>query len=149
MKILVANDGSECGEAAVEAAARVVDPFTDTHVKVVTVVVPDGVADVEQFIETANHLHDTENPLVKNADEIGAKSAEHLREKFAGTDVVVTHEVLGGSAARAIVEKAEHWHADLIVVGSHGHSAWKRTLVGSVSDVILHHAPCSVMVVRR
>lgn len=149
MKILVANDGSEFGEAAVEAAAKVVDPFVDSHVKVVTVVVPNDAINVEQFIESAQHLSDPTDPLVSHAETIASKSAELLKEKFAETDVMITHEVLGGSAARAIVEKAEHWHADLIVVGSHGHGVWKRAFVGSVSDLVLHHAPCSVMIVRK
>ncbi len=149
MKILVANDGSEFGDVALAAAAGLVDTSRETHVKVVTVVVPDAVTDIEQFIETARHLNDLSDPLVRHAEDVGIRSAEYLQNRFAGTDVVITHEVLGGSAARAIVEKAEHWHADLIVVGSHGHRAWKRTLLGSVSDQVMHHSPCSVLVVRK
>lgn len=149
MKILVANDGSEFGDAAVAAAADLVDTTRETHVKVVTVVVPDAVSDVERFIETAHHLDNVADPLVRHAEEVGTRSAEYLNSRLAGTGVVITREVLAGSAARAIVEKAEHWHADLIVVGSHGHGVWKRTLVGSVSNLVIHHAPCSVFVVRQ
>lgn len=149
MKILVANDGSEFGEIALSAAADLVDASRETHIKVVTVVVPDAVTDVERFIETAHHISDVSDPLVGHAEDVGVRSAEYLRNRLAKADVVITHEVLGGSAARAIVEKAEHWHADLIVVGSHGHSMWKRTLLGSVSDLVMHHAPCSVLVARK
>lgn len=149
MKILIANDGSDFGAAAVDLAAKLIDPSVETHVKVVTVVVPAMAIDVEEFIESVNDLTDLSNPLARQADKIGAASAQLLREKFAGGNVVVTNEVLAGTAARAIVEKAEHWHADLIIVGSHGHGLWKRTLLGSVSDLIIHHAPCSVLVVRQ
>lgn len=149
MKILVANDGSEFGVVALAAAADLVDISRETHVKVVTVVVPDAVTDVERFIETARHLSDLSDPLVRHAEDVGIRSAEYLHNRFAGTGVTITHEVLGGSAARAIVEKAEHWHADLIVVGSHGQSVWKRTLLGSVSDQVMHHSPCSVLVARK
>ena len=149
MKILVANDGSVFGEAAVEAAANVVDPFMDTNIKVVTVVVPADTTDVEQFIATAHHLDNHANTLVEKAERIACSSADTLKEKFLETDVIVTHEVLAGSAARAIVEEAENWHADLIVLGSHGHGFWKRTFVGTVSDQVLHHAPCSVLIIRQ
>ena len=43
---------------------------------------------------------------------------------------------------------AERWGADLIVLGSHGHSPAVQMLLGSVSHRIILHAPCSVEVVR-
>ena len=39
--------------------------------------------------------------------------------------------------------------ADLLVVVSHGRGVLKRVLLGSVSDYVLHHSPCPVLVVRR
>ena len=53
-----------------------------------------------------------------------------------------------GRPAQVIVEAAERWGADVIVAGSHGHGFWGRLAIGSVSDAVLHHAPCSVLVVR-
>jgi len=53
-----------------------------------------------------------------------------------------------GAPSRMIIESATNWGADLIVVGSHGRGFWGRVMLGSVSDAILHHAPCSVLVVR-
>jgi nucleotide-binding universal stress UspA family protein len=47
-----------------------------------------------------------------------------------------------------ILDEAESWRADLIVEGSHGYSAWKRFLLGSVSQAVVIHANCSVEVVR-
>jgi nucleotide-binding universal stress UspA family protein len=60
----------------------------------------------------------------------------------------VSTEVLRGSPKHAIIEEAERWGADLIVVGSHGYSALERFLLGSVSQSIAHHAKCSVEIVR-
>jgi nucleotide-binding universal stress UspA family protein len=60
----------------------------------------------------------------------------------------VTTEVLTGSPKRIIVEEAETWGADLIVVGSHGYRGWERLLLGSVSQAVVSHADCSVEVVR-
>jgi nucleotide-binding universal stress UspA family protein len=148
MKILIADDGSEFGRGAVEYAANIVDHESATEVKIVTVVVPAAAIDVETFIESVHHLTDPGNPLAQQAEHVGGRAVEFLEEKLAGANVQITHEVLGGSAARAIVEKAEEWGADLIIVGSHGHGLWKRTWLGSVSDLIVHHAPCSVLIVR-
>ena len=54
-----------------------------------------------------------------------------------------------GATNRVIIETAKDWNADLIVVGSHGRGFWGRTMIGSVSDSVIHHAPCSVLVVRK
>ena len=52
------------------------------------------------------------------------------------------------SEKEQIIELAREWGADLIVVGSHGRGFWGR-LLGSVSTGVVHHAPCSVLVVRK
>jgi nucleotide-binding universal stress UspA family protein len=54
-----------------------------------------------------------------------------------------------GDPGESIVEAARAEHADLIVVGSHGRGGVGRFLIGSVSDHVVRHAPCPVMVVRR
>ena len=53
-----------------------------------------------------------------------------------------------GHAAEQIVRVAEEEDVDLIVMGSRGLSEWKALLLGSVSDHVVHHAHCSVLVVR-
>jgi nucleotide-binding universal stress UspA family protein len=54
-----------------------------------------------------------------------------------------------GHVGATIVGVATQWHADLIVVGSHGRKGLQRALLGSVSDYVARHAPCSVQIVRR
>lgn len=49
---------------------------------------------------------------------------------------------------RLICQVAQNWMADAIVVGSHGRRGLSALLLGSVSNHVMHHAPCSVMVVR-
>jgi nucleotide-binding universal stress UspA family protein len=53
-----------------------------------------------------------------------------------------------GSPGEKVVEEAERWHADLVLVGTHGYGAAQRLLHGSVSRAVAAHAPCSVEVVR-
>ena len=53
-----------------------------------------------------------------------------------------------GDAKTIIIDNATHWGADLIVMGSHGWKGLNRFLLGSVSDAVARHAPCSVEIVR-
>ena len=53
-----------------------------------------------------------------------------------------------GEPRSVILETAKEWGADLIVVGSHGRRGLDRFLLGSVSEAVAIHAPCSVRVVR-
>jgi nucleotide-binding universal stress UspA family protein len=63
--------------------------------------------------------------------------------------IKITSNIMPGAPRSVILEEADRWKADLIVVGSHGYGAWHRLLLGSVSQGIVSHAKCSVEVVRR
>jgi nucleotide-binding universal stress UspA family protein len=52
-----------------------------------------------------------------------------------------------GSPGLAVCEVAQTWQAELIVMGSRGHSLLRQLVLGSVSNYVLHHAPCSVLIV--
>jgi nucleotide-binding universal stress UspA family protein len=65
-----------------------------------------------------------------------------------GPPVKLTGNILPGSPRSVILEEAERWGADLIVMGSHGYGTWHRFLLGSVSQAVVSHAKCSVEVVR-
>ena len=60
----------------------------------------------------------------------------------------VTTAVVEGDPRTALIDGASQWHADLIMVGSHGRTGLNRLLMGSVSDAVASHAPCSVQIVR-
>jgi nucleotide-binding universal stress UspA family protein len=62
--------------------------------------------------------------------------------------VTVSFLIWDGSPGEAIVEVARNEQVDLVVVGSHGRGAVGRFLVGSVSEHVVRHAPCPVLVVR-
>jgi nucleotide-binding universal stress UspA family protein len=145
MKILLAVDGSAHGDAAVAEVAR--RPWPDgSEVRVVSVAevahvpapVPHGGA--ELYAES-----------LRLARERAAAAVEAASSKLrgeAGAGLSVTTAVLAGSPARAVVEAAEEWGADLIVVGSHGRGFWGRVLLGSVSQSVASHARCSVEIAR-
>ena len=62
--------------------------------------------------------------------------------------VATSFMIWEGDPAESIVEAATSEGADSIVIGSHGRAALGRALIGSVSDQVVRHAPCPVMVVR-
>ena len=73
---------------------------------------------------------------VRKVEEFGGKVAEaHLR--------------MGERRDQAIVRQADEIGAGLIVMGSRGLGGFRRALMGSVSDSVVRHAHCPVMVVRR
>src|SRR5688572_9180905 len=149
MRILIATDGSKYGQAAVDFATDIIREPDMTEVKIVSVIEPFALNEVETLIESTEELAGLSNAPARQADTVGKRLAGDFREKFSGTKIEVSNEVLGGLAARVIVEKAEEWNADLIIVGSHGYGFWKRAWLGSVSDRVAHHAPCSVLIVRQ
>ena len=79
----------------------------------------------------------------RETSKIGAELVKELFPRW-----VVRPEILADAAYRAIIEKAEQWHAALICVGSQGRSAAGRLVFGSVSQNVLSHAPCSVRIGR-
>ncbi len=66
-----------------------------------------------------------------------------------GRAVRIDSVVVETFAKDAIIDTAQDWRADLIVVGSHGRRGLSRFLLGSVSQAVVAHAPCSVAVIRR
>jgi nucleotide-binding universal stress UspA family protein len=72
-----------------------------------------------------------------------------LVEKAAKVSVMAEFRQEFGHPGRTICELAQTWSADLIVVGSRGLTVVKQMFLGSVSNYVTHHAPCSVYIVRE
>jgi nucleotide-binding universal stress UspA family protein len=69
-------------------------------------------------------------------------------EKLVRAGHETSADILVGFPRKAVVQYAEEWKADFVMVGSHGQSALSRFLLGSVAQAVLRTAPCSVEVVR-
>jgi nucleotide-binding universal stress UspA family protein len=144
MKILLAIDGSPCSDAAVEEVAR--RPWPEgALVKVLTAVEIPMPPTPEAWAVPANYFEEMDAALRKQGQNIVDKAIQRLKTNKALT---VDAVLAPGSPRPVILDEAESWGADLIVVGSHGYSAWKRLLLGSVSQAVVSHAKCSVEVVR-
>jgi nucleotide-binding universal stress UspA family protein len=74
--------------------------------------------------------------------------ARELVTRGRESGVRVTFLIWQGDPGEAIVDAARSEAVDLVVVGSHGRGSMGRLLIGSVSDHVVRHAPCPVLVVR-
>ncbi|MBE9061915.1 universal stress protein [cf. Phormidesmis sp. LEGE 11477] len=79
----------------------------------------------------------------------GLKLLEDFAEKAKAAGISTEFAQELGSAGRVICKLGSAWQADLIVVGSHGRKGLSEMLLGSVSNYVVHHATCSVMVVHE
>ena len=61
----------------------------------------------------------------------------------------VGYEAIEGDARSVICDAVERHHAEILVVGCHAYSKWKRAVLGSVSDYCAHHAHCTVMICQE
>jgi nucleotide-binding universal stress UspA family protein len=147
MKILLATDGTKHSEAAAAMIKKLslVEGDSVHAISVVDMAVPMAVDIYGGYLPDTSEL---EKAAKDSATKILEDAKAMLNTAFAGSDITVSTEVLFGSPDSRIVETAEDMHVDLIVIGSHGYNRWERLLLGSVSNSVVHHAHCSVLVVR-
>jgi nucleotide-binding universal stress UspA family protein len=152
MKILIAYDGSEFADAAIEDLRHAGLPATaETLVfSVADVFVPPAIAagdDVLPEPAAVRRAHQRAERKLKEAETRARDASERLRKDF--PEWKVSYEAAAESPAWAIIFKAGEWQADLIVVGSHGKSGLAgRLILGSVSQRVLYEAHCSVRIGR-
>lgn len=140
MKILLPVDGSELSLQAVRTAislfgqglsgsvvvANVQEPATLYEM----VVAPDGA--VLQRVSTA----------------AGVDALQQAEALLMAANVVYEREIVTGDPAHSIIDVAERFACDMILMGSHGTSALHDALLGSVSREVLHAARIPVMIVK-
>ncbi len=148
MRILLAVDGAGHSEAACDAIGRQHFP-SGSDVLVVSVVEPPYMG--ASFVEAGASL-DLYEMLEKNARSRAAdalaKTAAALHATEGSNSLHVTTKILAGSPKGAILDEAEAFGAELIIVGSHQHGKVEGFLLGSVAHAVALHAKCSVEIVR-
>ena len=146
MKILLAVDGSPFSDAALEEVGRRPWPH-NSQILVVTAFAAPFAATPEVWALPTSYYDQIESSIRMRADSVMETAVAELTAAL-GPEVQVQGKCVTGSPQRVILDEAEKWKADLIVVGSHGYPAWERLLLGSVSQAVVSHAKCSVEVVR-
>lgn len=154
-KILVAVDCSAMGQRVFQTALSLAKD-TDTHLQFLHVLSPNEESSpglpIFQGLDYSPVGSDSLLAIYQQEwVAYEQKGLEFLRSlaaeaKTAGINAQWTQ--VAGSPEHQICDLARSWEADLIVVGNRGRSGWSELFLGSVSNYIVHHAPCSVFVVR-
>lgn len=143
MKILLAIDGSDFSQAALKSVVARPWPM-NSEVKVLHVVEPPSL-----LMGREMGGYDPEFEMVWKALREQAKDlVEKASEKLRGAKFTVSTELVEGDPKSQIIDIAKEWHADMIVLGSHGRTGLNRFLMGSVSQAVVRHAHCSVEIIR-
>jgi nucleotide-binding universal stress UspA family protein len=147
-KILLATDGSADAELALATAVDIAKS-TDSELHVITA--GPGNPDPVYGIHEAGLRYETYEQALEAVEREAQKVLdEQVRkvEELGGT-VAEAYLSRGQRRDQAIVRRADEIGAGLIVMGSRGLGGFRRALMGSVSDSVVRHAHCPVLVVRR
>lgn len=136
-KILVAIDGSAASEKALAAGV-------DLAVHYEADLTALSVAEFPEVVGMMDEVDEIRRSAEQHFRQIGEAAVAYARNRGIGLRSVV----LRGHAADAIVRYAESEGINLIVIGQHGHSRVARFFLGSTSDRVSEHCPCSVLIVK-
>ena len=143
-RILLATDGSADAELALRGAVALA---TSIGAELQMVHIGGEYHPGVEVTVSPALLEETLGELEQEAQNRLDVQAKKVEE--AGVTVAKAHLMMGGRPDQEIVTLAEEIGADLIVLGSRGLGGVRRALMGSVSDSVVRHAHCPVLVVRR
>jgi nucleotide-binding universal stress UspA family protein len=153
MKILIAYDGSQGADDALDDLLRAgLPPLAEALIVSVAEVFapPTGSTDAAgsvQVLPAVRRAWAEATQAIEAARALSLQACARVQALFPGWQVRA--EAFADSPAWGVIKQADAWHPDLIVVGSHGRSALGRLVLGSVSQMIVTEARCSVRVARR
>lgn len=143
-KILVPLDGSELAERsldpALSIARRLGGEVLLLNVPIYRTVLVPGTAGLGQV------LPNDSLDLVSRDETLAY--LERIREARQGPDLAIQTVVREGDVAGNIVDLAANEDVGLIVMTTHGYSGFTRWMMGSITERVLRHAPCPVLVIR-
>ncbi len=136
-KILYPTDGSECSKRALKHVVEIAKKFNSkVYVLHAFPFIPEYIgSEYRQKIVAQSTLE---------SERITQEAAKVLEDEGIPYEI----EILEGPAHKAILNVAEVRKVDLIIMGSRGVSALAGVLLGSVSQRVVTHAPCPVLIVR-
>jgi nucleotide-binding universal stress UspA family protein len=137
-KILVALDGSEHSERALEAAIQIGKGLNCKLVLLTVYSVTAAPAvGPESAVMAIEHFRD-----------FGKRILAEAEERVRSEKIEVETELAEGNAVDVIVKKSKEGKFDMIVMGARGLSTIKKIFVGSVSEGVIRNAPCPVLIVK-
>ena len=146
-RILLATDGSREAQLAATTAADLASATnSELHLLSVAAGNPDPVYQVHEAGLRYETYEQALEAVKAEAQEVLDEQVQKVQE--AGGSVKEAHLRIGERRDQAIIHLAEELGAGLIVMGSRGLGGVRRALIGSVSDSVVRHAHCPVMIVR-
>lgn len=147
IRVLLATDGSEFSETAARSIARRPWPPGSAFriFSVVELAVPLFRVPYPPYFDP-HAMEELRGQAMQRAEE-AVMAAEKIMTD-AGLETTGTVAVPCATPKELILEEAHNWGADLIALGSHGRRGFNRFLLGSVSESVATHAPCSVEIIR-
>jgi len=152
-KILVPLDGSEHSLRALEIAIQIAKKFdgkiTLIHVYSVTirpVIMPEPTTLTPPMIPAMTPAEVSK--AVEATRKAGASILVDGEQKVKAEEVQVETTLREGHTVQEIVKTTKEGKFDLIVIGGRGISKIRELLLGSVTDGVIHHAPCPVLVIK-
>jgi nucleotide-binding universal stress UspA family protein len=153
-RILVAIDHSEINQSVFEAALALAKT-TGARLMLLHVLSLDERPILNPPFYISGYASALTDEIIKQYQEEWAASEQRGLEKLraltneattAGVSTEFTQNV--GAPGQTICSIAQSWKADLVVIGRRGYSGLREMVLGSVSNYVLHHAPCSVLTVQ-
>lgn len=141
-RILAATDSSEASWDAVRAAIRMA---ADSKAELAVAHVVPG--RLESPLTSRRGAEFDASPLLELEQRVRTQLSARIEELAGGQDVTLFIEA--GEPYAEIIRRAEAFNADLVVLGSHGHSALERALLGSVAERVVRYAHGPVLVHRK
>jgi nucleotide-binding universal stress UspA family protein len=146
-KIVVALDDGDTCDWVFEQAMGLAQT-TEATLHLISILTPEG-DDSLTFYPYSDRDWASDTKRYRELKTTGFRLLESFGAKAqaVGIKVEVTQEM--GTPGPSICQLARIWDADLVVVGSHGRKGLTEMLLGSVSNYVVHHATCSIMVVHQ
>lgn len=145
MKILLAIDGSKYSDTTVQALAAQIRA-ENTEVLILQVVEPRIYSTPPQM---AQGYHPEMEEIMKEQFKQAQQNVDRSAATLRGAGFKASTRVVEAEPRTGILDLASEWHADLIVLGSHGRKGLQRFMLGSVAESVARNAYCSVLIVRK
>jgi nucleotide-binding universal stress UspA family protein len=141
-RILVPLDGSSRAESALPVAARIAHAYGGSITLLRVVETP---VEFSPYMVSPNYEKEAIDADIARVTEYLEKAA--LAEELAGIEIEI--KAVFGGVVSTIISAAQVYHADLIVMCSHGYTGFKHWMLGSVADKITRNAPVPVLILRE
>jgi nucleotide-binding universal stress UspA family protein len=156
LKVLVAVDDSSASDRVLEKAIEIAKNYgsclkifhcTKEPASITSSILTAGSINAYGGVY-AREIYEAEEKLQQEAEQRLQAWLQHLAKQASDRGVIAEFDSQIGDAGKKICELARDWQADLIIIGRRGRTGLSEMLLGSVSNYVIHHASCSVLVIQ-